>query len=105
MRAVASVPPPAPQGQTIVTGRLGQAWARADPTPRVATAPAAPPATSRSRRVYVLITISSESFFYAANIPQPAQRTTPIVELRGTGIVNAAHEWTSPPNSARECAQ
>src|SRR5262245_54445430 len=55
MRAVASVPPPAPHGQTMVTGRLGQACARAAPSPSVAAAPAAPLAASTSRRVYVLM--------------------------------------------------
>ena len=42
MRAVASVPPPAPQGTTRVMGRLGKslAWARARPGPTAASAKA-----------------------------------------------------------------
>src|SRR5262245_36669582 len=55
MRAVASVPPPALHGQMIVTGRLGQVCARADPSPSAAAALAAPVATRTSRRVNFLI--------------------------------------------------
>src|SRR6185436_12727356 len=72
MRAVASVPPPAPHGQITVTGRFGQACALADPNPRVAAAPAAPPAISRSRRVYFDIIVSSESFYNCKHIPASA---------------------------------
>src|SRR5262245_6268777 len=58
MRAVASVPPPAPHGQMTVTGRPGQVCARAGRSPSAATAPAAPPIRT-SRRVDLLMTMSS----------------------------------------------
>ena len=57
MRAVASVPPPAAHGQMMVTGRFGQAWARAGCSPSVATALAAPLPIKKSRRVALLMIV------------------------------------------------
>src|SRR5262245_44359517 len=71
MRAVASVPPPAPHGQTMVTGRLGQACACAAASPSVAAAPAAPTAPRTSRRVYLLLGRILHASFDAASMSQP----------------------------------
>ncbi len=57
MRAVASVPPPAPHGQIIVTGRVGQACARAGSSPIIEAAPAATLADSNSRLVSLVMGI------------------------------------------------
>src|SRR5262245_4678882 len=59
MRAVASVPPPAPHGQTTVTGRVGQAaCALAAPGPMIEAAPAAALADKSSRRVSLVMASS-----------------------------------------------
>src|SRR5262245_1657799 len=85
MRAVASVPPPATHGQMMVTGRLGQVWARAGPRPSVATAPAVPPPLKKSRRVELRMIVSSMSDF-AARIPQLGPSTHRLrPPLRRTG--------------------
>lgn len=50
MRAVASVPPPAPQGTITVTGRAGYACARAGVRPNAADAAIAAEEAAKVRR-------------------------------------------------------
>src|SRR5262245_65848542 len=58
IRAVASVPPPAPHGTITVTGRAGQACASAGVRPKAADAAAAAVETANVRRVILDINAS-----------------------------------------------
>src|SRR3954471_7332508 len=51
IRAVASVPPPAPHGTITVTGRAGYAWAKPALRPRPAVAATAADEAANARRV------------------------------------------------------
>src|SRR5262245_5982790 len=92
MRAVASVPPPAPHGQMMVTGRLGQAWARAVPSPRVAAAPAATPPSRRWRRVGLVIMVSSLWIFAARIAERRRSATGPCAAGSPAAIVHRCHK-------------